>query len=175
MVRRNYRQCNRFKNKVVCLFFYFMKVLRDLDMLLIWIKIGNVQKFVEQRDFLDALLLICLKFFIQLCSILKRISIPANTREQPVCFSVRYDIGLFGCLEAKFWNIAQSFVERIKFIGSSRGTNSKEFASLQLAKDYKWVYLSAADTEDKWQRETLIMNVLLSVVIQESFSRLHGL
>lgn len=60
-------------------------------------------------------------------------------------------------------------METIKFIGSSRGTNSTAFASLQLAEDYKRVYLSAADTEDKRQSETSIMNVLLSVVIQESF------
>lgn len=58
-------------------------------------------------------------------------------------------------------------METIKFVGSSRGTNSKVFASLQLAEDYKWVYLSAADTADKQQSETLIMDVLLSVVIQE--------
>lgn len=42
-----------------------MKVPGDLDMLLISIKIGTVQKFVGQRDFLDTLLLIILKFFIQ--------------------------------------------------------------------------------------------------------------
>lgn len=84
MVRRNYSQWNRFKTKEIWGGHYLIKVHGDVGMLLIWIKIRTVQKFVGQ--IFSWYFWYVLNCSSRLCLILQSTSIPASTREQPVVF-----------------------------------------------------------------------------------------